>query len=128
MACAAVFTVNDGSTVVTVRAGSVNEAFEISRELLDDGLDKIRYADGGGDLYVRYQAYRYIISGQGPGEPGLWALDITASPWTVTIPGFADGSANEAWSVLPALPVQTRNKRTGSQSWSVTFESAADES
>lgn len=125
MACVDEFTVDDGTTQVLVQSGSTADAYQISRELLEEGVDRFRAANGAGTLYVRFQTVRYTISGTGPADPGLWRLELKASPWTVTIPGFADGSANEIWSVLPARPSHNRDRRGGVHSWSITFDTAA---
>jgi hypothetical protein len=124
MTCVAAFTVSDGVTTVTVGVGSVAGAYSIGRELITDGVAPFRGADGSGALDVRFEKYRYSISGSGPADPGLYALDLTAATWTVTIPGFADGSASEVWTVVPARPIQTRDRIGNAHSWTLTVEDA----
>lgn len=124
MTCVAAFTVSDGVTTVTVGVGSVAAAYAIGRELITDGVAPFRGADGSGALDVRFEKYRYSISGSGPADPGLYALDLTSDSWTVTIPGFADGSASEVWTVVPARPTQTRDRIGNAHSWTLTVEDA----
>ncbi len=127
MPCVDEFTVSDGATQVTVKTQSVSDQYQIERELLSRGMDNFHASEGTSTTYVRYKHYQYTISGRGPGDPKLWTLAIENSPWTVSIPGFDDGSANEVWTVLPAYPRQIRDRRAEKgqeQNWSITFESA----
>lgn len=124
MTCAAAFTIYDGTSTVTVRAGSLTDTYSISRETLPAGLSVFRSAAGTASLDVLWEKYRWTITGTGPADPGLYGLLLTASSWTVTIPGFADGSANETWTVVPARPTQTKDRLTGNQNWSLVLEQA----
>lgn len=125
MTCASSFSVYDGTTTVTVTVGSVSDSFSISREQITDGQDVFRAANGSASNTLIFDKKRYTINGSGPADPGLWALSIaTGVTWTVTIPGFANGSANETWTVLPARPSQTRDRRGGVHSWTLTLEDA----
>lgn len=128
MTCIKEFEIDDGTTVLEVRSQSLSESYEITREFMSDGVDQFLASEGTRTLWIRFKHYRYTIAGTGPGDPDLWSLDIAADTWTVTIPGFKDGSEDEIWTVLPAYPRQTRNKRAPKgqqQSWSLNFVTAA---
>lgn len=120
MTCAAEFTIEG----VTVRTGSLTETYQISREILSGGTSIFRGADGTGSLDVLWEKTRWTITGSGPADPALYGIDLTAASWTVTIPGFADGSAPETWEVVPARPTQTKDKISGKQSWTLVLEQA----
>jgi hypothetical protein len=124
MTCETAFTISDGATLVTVSIGSIAGSYSIGKELMREGVAPFRGADGTGALDVRFQKFRYTISGAGPANPTLFSLDLTAASWTVTIPGFADGSAEEIWIVVPAYPAQTKDRLGGAHSWTLTLEDA----
>ena len=123
MTCATAFTVSDGTTTVSVSVAATHDAFTIGRDQIPEGQDTFRAANGSAINTLIFDKKRYTISGSGPADPGLWALSIaTGITWTVTIPGFADGSASVTWTVLPARPSQQRDRRGGVQSWTLTLE------
>jgi hypothetical protein len=124
MACPAAFTITDGTTTVTVSLGSLAEGYSIAREVIADGLSIFRSAAGTASLDVLWEKRRYTITGTGPADPVLYGLLLTATSWTVTIPGFADGSGSETWVVVPARPTQTKDRLTGSHSWTLVLEQA----
>lgn len=124
MTCPAAFTVSDGTTTVTVRLGSLSDTYQIAREVIADGLSIFRSAAGTASLDVLWEKRRYTITGTGPADPVLYGLLLTVASWTVVIPGFADGSANETWTVVPARPTQTKDRLTGKQSWTLVLEQA----
>jgi hypothetical protein len=124
MTCETAFTISDGATLVTVGIGSIAGSYSIGKELMREGVAQFRGADGTGALDVRFQKFRYTISGAGPADPALFGLSLTAASWTVTIPGFADGSASETWTVVPAYPSQTKDRLGGAHSWTLTLEDA----
>jgi len=124
MTCETAFTISDGATLVTVSIGSIAGGYSIGKELMREGVAPFRGTDGTGALDVRFQKFRYTISAAGPADPALFSLDLTAASWTVTIPGFADGSAEEIWIVVPAYPSQTKDRLGGAHSWTLTLEDA----
>ena len=124
MTCAAAFTVSDGTTTVSIPLAATTGTYQIARDMLESGSSVFRAASGIGWRDVLFERTRWTITGSGPADPGLYALDITAETWTVTIPGFADDGASETWTVIPARPSQSRERRAGIQSWTLTLEQA----
>ena len=125
MTCASVFTISDGTTTVTVTAGSLSDQFQIGEDIDRNGIAEFVAASGKAWLDVRYIAKIYTISGSGPADPKIKTLSLTAPSWTVTIPGFADGSAPETWVVVPSFPARTRDRLGGKHSWTLTLRAAA---
>ena len=125
MACPTELTISDGTTTVNVSIYAFNGTYRISKELIAEGVTPWRAADGSGGLDVRWQKRRYTIDGAGDDDPGLWSLSLTAATWTVTIPGFANGAANEVWTVVPARPSESRDRlNSRGRSWTLTLEEA----
>jgi hypothetical protein len=124
MTCPAAFTINDGTTTVSVKLASMTDTYQIAREVIADGLSIFRSAAGTASLDVLWEKKRWTITGTGPADPVLFGLLLTAASWTVTIPGFADGSGNETWTVVPARPTQTKDRLTGNHSWTLVLEQA----
>jgi hypothetical protein len=124
MTCASEFTISDGTSTVTVTIGALADTYQIAREIISDGVSVFRAASGVAWLDVIWEKKRWTITGSGPADPGLYSLLLTAASWTVTIPGFANGSASETWVVVPNRPTQTKDRRTGEQSWSLVLEQA----
>ena len=124
MTCPAAFTISDGTTTVTITIAALSDGYSIAREVIADGLSVFRSAAGTAWLDVLWEKRRWTITGTGLADPALYGLLLTAASWTVTIPGFANGSANETWTVVPARPTQTKDRRTGLHSWSLVLEQA----
>ncbi len=103
MTCPAAFTISDGTTTVSIPLAATTGTYQID---------------------VLWERTRWTITGSGLADPGLYALDITADSWSVTIPGFADDGIDETWTVIPARPSQSRERRAGVQSWTLTLEQA----
>jgi hypothetical protein len=120
MACITEFTIEG----ITVTTGSLTETYQISRELIAEGVSTFRAASGIAWLDVLWQKTRYTITGAGPADPALWGIDLTLATWTVSIPGFADQSAGETWIVVPARPTQTKDRISGKHSWSLVLDQA----
>jgi hypothetical protein len=125
MTCPTAFTIADGTTTASVPVAAVSETFRISRRLDDEGLATFTAASGAAWVDVRFVAWIYTIDGAGPASPGFSALSMTAASWTVVIPGFANGSASETWTVVPAMPEHSRDRRTGIHSWTLTLRATA---
>ena len=124
MSCATAFTISDGITTVSIPLAATTGTYQIARDMLEAGSSVFRAASGIGWRDVLWERTRWTITGSGPADPGLYALDIAADSWTVTIPGFADDGASETWTVIPARPSQSRERRAGVQSWTLTLEQA----
>jgi len=124
MTCEVAFSIYDGAAMVNIGIGSIAGSYSIGKELIPEGIARFRGTDGTGALDVRFQKFRYTISGAGPADPALYSLDLTAASWTVTIPGFADGSASETWTVVPSYPTQTKDRLGGAHLWTLTLEDA----
>jgi hypothetical protein len=124
MTCPAAFTISDGTTTVSIPLAATTGTYQIARDMLESGSSVFRAASGIGWRDVLFERTRWTITGSGPADPGLYALDIAADSWTVTIPGFADDGINETWTVIPARPSQSRERRAGVQSWTLTLEQA----
>ena len=125
MSCATAFTISDGTTTVSIPLAATTGTYQIAREMLEAGSSVYRAGSGKGSRDVLCEATRWTITGSGSDAPGLYALSITADTWTVTIPGFDDTEDNEeTWSVIPARPSQSRERRSGVQSWTLVLEQA----
>lgn len=124
MTCPAAFTISDGTTTVSIPLAATTGTYQIARDMLESGSSVFRAASGIGWRDVLFERTRWTITGSGPADPGLYALDIAADSWTVTIPGFADDGSSETWTVIPARPSQSRERRAGVQSWTLTLEQA----
>jgi hypothetical protein len=124
MTCPAAFTISDGTTTVSIPLAATTGTYQIAREMLEAGSSVFRAASGVGWRDVLWERTRWTITGSGLADPGLYALDITADSWSVTIPGFADDGIDETWTVIPARPSQSRERRAGVQSWTLTLEQA----
>jgi hypothetical protein len=126
MACTSVFTIGDGTTTATITTGALADDWTISKQEIAEGHELLRFADGSGKRVQRFSKRSITLTGAGPGEPtNLSALSLTVASWTLTFPGFADGSGSEVWTVVPARPTHTRSRRgNAGHSWTITLEEA----
>lgn len=125
MPCAVALTISDGAEV-EITIGSTADGYDISKEMIGDGGEIVRFADGSARRIHWWEKRQLTISGSGPASPeALWTLDLEAANWTVTLPGFADGSAEETWAVIPARPVHARSRTArGGHTWTLTLVEA----
>ena len=124
MTCPAAFTISDGTTTVSIPLAATTGTYQIAREILEAGSSVFRAASGKGWRDVLFERTRWTITGSGPADPGLYALNSAADAWTGTMPGVAEDGLDETWSVIPARPSQSRERRAGVQSWTLTLEQA----
>jgi hypothetical protein len=127
MACEVTITISDGSgDPVEITIGSLATGYEIGKAEIPDGHEVVRFANGSARRIHWWEKRQLTITGAGPASPeALWTLDLTAASWTVTLPGFADGSADEVWTVIPARPDHRRSRLApGGHSWTLTLVEA----